>query len=328
MRAAITGATGLLGGNLAIELRNQGWDVVATKRASSKTQHLDAYDIDWVDASLTDADSLVRAFDTADVIFHCAAAVSIRMEIQPWIHEANIVGTERVIEASRTVGARLVHCSTVGAIGVTTNGEPCTEEHVWNLAEVGLDDAYATTKFQSQELVLREAGDGLDAVIVNPTYMIGPYDSKPSSGKLVQQIVQGRMPGNPTGWNNFVDVRDVARGMVTAAERGKAGELHILGGRNMPYREFIQLVADVAGCKPPSREIPHWLGSIVGWIGDVHSSLTGSEPLLNGATVRWGECDGFIFSSDKAKRVLNYEISPLEPAIADCVKWFRENGLL
>lgn len=328
MRATITGATGLLGGNLAIELCRQGWEVIATKRASSKTSHLDEFDIEWVDASLTDVDSLIAAFRGADVVFHCAAAVSVRMEVEDWIYEANVVGTNCVIDAVREVGARLVHCSSVVAIGVSSDGEPCTEANRWNLPEVGLDDAYAKTKYESQQNVLAAAKDGLDAVIVNPTYMFGPYDVKPSSGKLVREIALGKMPGYTLGTNNFVDVRDVARGMVLAAERGTRGEMYILGGVDMTYKEVAELVAKVAGVPAPKRRVPHAAAVVVGWLGDLQSKLTGNEPLLNSATIRWSECDRYLFSSAKASRELGYEISPLEPAITACLQWFRDHQIL
>lgn len=329
MRYAITGATGLLGGNLAGHLAGEGHEVIATKRGSSKTSHLDEFDIDWVDASLDDVDSLARAFDGADVVFHCAAAVSVQYEVRPWIYAANVNGTKNVLDAVRQSGAkRLVHCSTVGAIGPSTDGTPCDETQTWNNDQFGLADAYTSTKYESQKLVLEAAKDDVDAVVVNPGYMIGPYDARPSSGELVVQIVKRKIPGYPPGRNTFVDVRDVVRGMAAAAEKGRRGELYIMAGHNIPYREFFDLVSHLAGTRPISFPAPQFAATVLGWAGDLYSKATGNEPLLNSATVRWSTTNGFIFSSEKAQRELGYEISPLEPAIQSALDWFRAHDML
>ena len=318
MRVAITGATGLLGSNLLIALLEQGHQVVATRRATSRSDHLEGLDIEWFEASLSDPESLTRAFKDCDVVFHCAAAVSIRFKIEPWIVQANVDGTRNIIEAVKGAGVRrLVHCSTVAAVGLSLDGEPCDENAQWNMPEFGLGDAYVTTKRQAQEIVLEAARGGLDAVIVNPTYMIGPFDSKPSSGTLVVNLLKGKVPSHTLGKNNFVDVRDVAQGMILAMEKGRAGELYILGGHNMTYKEFMDRVSETVGAPVVRRRVPHWVARIFGWMGDLGSQLTGNEPLLNTATVLWSQTDRFIFSSDKAIRELGYQISPIEPAIQD-----------
>jgi dihydroflavonol-4-reductase len=330
MRVAITGATGLLGGNLAVALVERGHDVVATRRKTSDTSHLEGLDVDWIEAPLSDVAGLTRAFDGADVVYHCAAAVSVQYEVKPWIYEANVVGTRNVIRAVENVGGpRLVHCSSVVAIGASDDGEPCTEDHRWNLDEHKLDDAYAKTKYESQQIVIDAAReDDLDAVVVNPNYMIGPYDARPSSGELVLAVINRQLPGYSLGMNNFVDVRDVVRGMILAAEHGRAGEKYILGGHNLTYKEFMDTVSRVAGTKPIRRRVPRPLAAAVGVLGETYSKLTRSEPLLNRATVRWYFSDGFIFSSEKATRELGYEISPLEPAIRTAIDWFRDHDML
>ena len=169
---------------------------------------------------------------------------------------------------------------------------------------------------------------GLDAVIANPTYMIGPYDAKLSSGRFVWTIARGKLPGLVPGANNFVDVRDVARGMALAAEKGRAGERYILGGVNLPFTDFVARVARLAGVKPPQWRVP-WAGAVaLGWLGDLQEAVLRREPLVNSVTVRYGFCKTFIFSSEKAQRELGYRVSPLDDAIAACLAWFREHGLL
>lgn len=329
MHTAITGATGLVGGNLAAELHQQGHTVTAIRRASSKTGHLDHLPIHWVDADLNGEEGLKRAFMGADVVFHCAAQVSIRRTIDESMRQANVEGTRRVLAAAHAVGVpRVVHCSTVGAIGLTENGQPCDETATWNFDKHGMDDAYATTKHLAEEVVRAAVGAGQDVVIVNPTYMFGPYDVKPSSGKLIVDVVDGRVPGYTTGINNFVDVRDVARGMIRAAERGKTGERYILGGEEMTYKAVMERIAAVAGVAPPSLPAPRFLAKLMGWGGDLQEKLSTTEPLLNSVTIDYAYCTTFRFASEKASRELGYTTGPLDDAIRDALAWFRAHGMV
>jgi dihydroflavonol-4-reductase len=190
-----------------------------------------------------------------------------------------------------------------------------------------MDDGYSTTKHLAED-VARAAAAELDVVIVNPTYMLGPYDPKPTSGRLIVQVVRGRIPGVSTGANNFVDVRDVARGMILAWKKGVRGERYILGGENLPFTEIFARIARVAGVKPPTRRVPQSFMRVVGRLGDAWEKVSGREPLLNSVAVAYAYCTTFQFSSDKAKRELGYAVSPLEPAIADAIAWFREVGIL
>jgi dihydroflavonol-4-reductase len=329
MQTVITGASGLLGGNLAITLLQSGHKVRATRRGQTQVAHLRAFPIEWVDADLAHPEALGQAFRGADAVFHCAAQVSIRKAVTPLMRTTNVEGTRHVLQAARAAGVgRLIHCSTVGAIGLSTDGKPCTEEARWNFAEHGMDDGYVTTKRQSQDLVEAAAADGLDAVIVNPTYMLGPYDIRPSSGKLIVDVARGKAPGYSLGINNFVDVRDVARGMLLAWEKGRRGEKYILGGENLTYKDIMERIAREAGVAPPSRQVPRWLGRLVGLFGDVQERLSNREPLLNSVTMGYAYCTIFQFSSQKAQAELGYRPGPLEPAIRDALRFFREQQMI
>jgi dihydroflavonol-4-reductase len=324
-RVAITGASGLLGGNLAAELVAAGHTVVATKRGATKLGHLDDVAIEWRDADLGSVDKLAAAFAGCEAVFHCAAAVSVERVVTSEMRDTNVGGTERVIEACKRANVkRLVHTSSVVAIGLTTNGQPCDETAEWNFDREGLLDAYAITKHEA-ELVVQRAD--IDAVIVNPTYMIGPRDARPSSGKLVIKIAKRQVPGSTPGYNNFVDVRDVARGMITVWQKGKRGERYILGGHDMTYRDFFATVARVAGVKPPPFKIPYRIAKLVGRVGDFIESR-GKEPLTNSTQIDYAYTDKFRFTSQKAQMELGYTYGPLEPAIRDCLDWFRGKQML
>jgi dihydroflavonol-4-reductase len=328
MKVAITGATGLVGANLAEACLKAGHTVRATRRKTSKTGHLAHLDIDWVEADLGDEGSLKKAFEGAEAVFHCAAAVSILREAPDWMVDANVAGTTRILNALPK-GARLVHCSSTVAVGLSTDGEPANEGASWNFADFGLDDGYSRTKRESERLVTEAVSRGeVDAVIVNPGFMFGPYDIKPSSGKMIVDVVKGSVPAYSTGSNNFVNVRDVCAGMLLALEKGVSGERYILGNENLPYKDAFGRIAAVAGAKAPGFAAPFWLALPIGWAGDLQYAVTGKEPLLTSNALRWGYCERFIFSSDKARRELGYSPTPIEDGIQAALDWFKETGRL
>jgi dihydroflavonol-4-reductase len=326
-RVAITGASGLLGGNLAAELTAAGHHVVAIRRAGTRTSHLDDLAIEWHEADLGSIESMRRAFSGADCVFHCAAAVSVKRAVTPEMTAANVTGTANVIEAviaARVV--RLVHTSSVVAVGLSTDGRPCDETAVWNFHTEGLVDAYAITKHRAEDVV-HAAHGRVDAVIVNPTYMLGPRDARPSSGRLIVDVVRGRVPGWTPGYNNFVDVRDVARGMIAAWHNGRRGERYILAGNDMTYRDVMRAIAAAAGTRPPRLRVPRPAAWLFGKWGDL-VERAGGEPVVNSTQIRYAFTDKFRFKSDKAARELGYQHGPLEPALRDAIAWFRAHGML
>lgn len=326
-RVAVTGASGLLGGNLAAELLAAGHQVAAIRRAGSRIAHLDDLAIEWHEAELGQVDAMARAFAGAACVFHCAAQVSVKRRVTPEMIAANVTGTGNVIDAVVAAGVpRLVHTSSVVAVGLSSDGQPCDETARWNFDTEGLVDAYAITKHRAEDVV-RAAAGRVDAVIVNPTYMLGPRDARPSSGRLIVDVVRGRVPGWTLGYNNFADVRDVARGMIAAWQRGRRGERYILAGHDMTYRDIMVQIARVAGTRPPRLRVPRPAAWLFGALGDL-VERTGREPVVNSTQIRYAYTDRFRFRSDKAARELDYRISPLEPAIRDAIAWFRAHGML
>jgi len=324
---AITGASGLLGGNLAVELVAKGYQVVATKRAGTKVAHLDDVAIEWRDADLGDQQKLMAAFAGVDAVFHCAAAVSVKRDVTPEMRDTNVAGTSRVIEACIAANVkRLIHTSSVVAVGLSPDGTPCDETATWNFEREGLLDAYAITKHEAEELV-RGAAERIDAVIVNPTYMFGPRDARPSSGKMIVDVVKRRLPGWTDGFNNFVDVRDVARGMIAAWQRGRRGERYILGGHDMTYREVFEQIARIGGVKPPRFRIPKPVARLVGKWGDRLESR-GKRAVVNSTQIKYAYTNRFRFASRKAAEQLGYTYGPLESAISDAIAWFKSHGML
>jgi len=326
---AITGASGLVGSNLAHLLVNYGHKVIGVKRSTSKIDHLSHLPLVWVDANLNDKDALQNAFKSVDAIFHCAAKVSFWKGHDKEIWESNLEGTRNVLEAAKKVGVkRLIHCSSIDALGIPKRGQLSNEESKWNFDLLGFDYAYPRTKYESEQLVLKEVANGnLDAVIVNPSFMLGPYDSKPSSGRLTLEIARGKGIGYPGGSNNFVDVRDVCRGMIQAWQRGKSGQRYILGGENLSYGQIFTKIALGAGVAKPRFKIPNIALKGGGLVGDIISVATKQEFSINSQLAALSGVD-HAFCSDKACRELGYKITPIETAIEDSLRWFRERGML
>lgn len=326
-RIAITGASGLLGSNLAAELLAAGHHVIATRRATTKLTHLDDLKIEWREADLSDTAALTRAFEGAEAVFHCAAAVSIRKEITPEMKATNVDGTRNALGAAIAAKTkRFIHTSSIVTIGPSDNGQPCTEETRWNYDDYGLSNAYAITKYQAEQDALA-AVDRLDVVVVNPTYMFGPRDVRPSSGKLLLDLARRKLPGTTSGINNFADARDVARGMIGAWQRGRRGERYILGGHDLTYKEMMQMGARVAGVAPPRLNLPYPLARVVGLWGDF-LERRGGDPVANTVQIRYAFTDRLRYSSAKAERELGYTRGPLEDAMRDALAWFRAHGML
>ena len=325
--AVITGASGLLGGNLAAALRAERIHVRAIRRPSTKIDHLAHLDIEWVHADLDDLDGLRLAFAGADVVFHAAAAVEVTPVLSPAMRKTNVDGTANVLAAVRAARAtRLVHVSSVVGVGLSTDGRPCDERARWNFDDLGLVDGYAISKHQAEELV-RAAVD-VDAVIINPTYMFGPLDARPSSGQLILDVVHRKIPGWSTGINDFVDVRDVARGALAAWRRGTRGERYILGGERMTYRAIFERIARIAGVAPPRWPAPRLAALALGKAGDLYQRLTGKEPLINSVAARYAYTRRFQFTHARAVRELGYRHGPVDDAIRDALTWFRAHAML
>jgi dihydroflavonol-4-reductase len=324
--AVITGASGLLGSTLAALLLEAGHRVRATRRASTRIELLDDLAIEWVNADLGDAATLEVAFRGADVVFHCAAQVGVRHRATPEMTATNVGGTKNVLTAVRAAQVpRLVHVSSTVAVGLSSDGRPCTEETRWNMHEHGLDDGYATTKRRAEELV---RASGLDTVIVNPGYMFGPRDARPSSGRLILDVVRGKVPGWTPGYNNFVDARDVARSMIAAWQKGRRGERYILGGHDLTYRAVFEQIAAIAGVRAPRWRISRLAAAALGRLGDLQEHFLDRDPLITSTSVRYAYTDRFRFSSEKAKRELGHTVTPIEVPIRDAIAWFRAQGML
>ncbi len=320
MRLILTGATGLLGNNIARQAVEAGHTVVAPVRNLDDPALADLQlelvsnqrplDQDW--------DSLLHG---ADAIVHSAALIHIGWHQQEQSREVNVEWTRRLAEAAYRVGCRFIHVSTVDTLGYSRDGQPVNE---MQREPTKPRSAYVTSKTLAEQVVLGMVNQGLHAVVVHPGFMLGPWDWKPSSGKMMLAIAKRQIPLAPRGGCSVVDVRDVARGVLNAIDLGTPGENFILAGHNLSYQELFQKIAKVVGSKPPPWRLGPVVAGLAGAGGDLWAKITGRESELNSAMVQMGQLKNF-YTSEKAERVLGYRISPLEPALTAAWDFLRSS---
>lgn len=323
MRVAVTGATGLLGANVVRALLDAGRDVRVGVRERSDTRAIDGLAIERVSFDVTDAEALRRAFEGCDAVVHAAAAVSAGRTGRDLLERVNVGGTRNVCEAAIAAGVhRLLHVSSASVIGLRDDGVPSDETCAYNSAWIG--DPYADTKAAADDVV-REF-TGLDAVTVYPGYMFGPWDSRPSSGEMILAVARGTAIVASPGVNDFVDVRDVAKAIVAALDRGAPGRGYILGGVAMTYGQAWTRIAKIVGARPPLLTAPSPIVRLIGAMGGAWTSLTGREPVLNPVSAAYGTLPNYAFSSARARAELGYGDTDIDRAIADAWAWFRQFG--
>ncbi len=329
MKTFITGATGLVGGNLVRALVTRGEAVRALVREKSNTVALNGLEVERVQEDIRDIDSLARALKGCDRVYHCAASVSQWRGNLPISKEINVKGTINVLEESLRAGVeRVVYVSTVDTLGLSRRESPA-DETASHESMAKFRNPYVDTKYEAERRALEFVKKGLNLVVVNPTYMFGAWDVKPSSGLMILEVARGMAVGYPGGGNNFVDVEDVVQGMILTMEKGRSGEKYILANRegNLTYREIFTLIARVVGVKPPRFRIPYPVALMGGYMSDIYGKLTGAEPQINSVTARLGYAPHY-FSPAKAIKELGIPQSPVEGAVRRAYEWFKKYGYL
>jgi dihydroflavonol-4-reductase len=316
----VTGATGFVGGHVARQLAERGDEVRITFRDRDRLRHVDRLEVEAVRADVLDRASVRRAVRGCEVVFHTAGFVGTRPRDRLW--QVNALAPRVVVEAAAMEGVRrVVHTSSVAAIGTAPPGEVADETCVYRPGEFGL--AYGDAKHEGEvEALAAGARTGVEVVVVNPAYVLGvPVDpSQPgeTSTRVIGNFMLGRLPAVVDGATNVVDVEDVAAGHLLAAERGEPGQRYVLGGYNLTWVDLIDRLAVAADMRRPLAVLPREVGALA--------------RAQAGLGVRWPvapEAFGLMaqswrYSSRKAKRELGYRTRPLDATIRRTVKWYAE----
>jgi dihydroflavonol-4-reductase len=325
MDALVTGGTGFIGANVARELVARGATVRVLARRGGDRRALAGVKVEIADGDILDAPSVRRAVQGVQSVFHVAADYRLWAPDPSVLYRTNVDGTRTVLEAAGEAGVgRIVHTSSVGALGIPVDGSPGTEDTPVTLADMVGD--YKRSKFLAEQVAVDLARRGLPVVIVNPSAPIGPWDIKPTpTGQMVIDVMRGRMIATVDSGLNIVHVRDVAQGHLLAAERGRFGERYILGHRDLPLTELFGMLAELTGRRPPRFRVPYALA----WLGAAGSEgvsrLTGRPPAVPLTAVRMAR-KRMYFSSARAVRELGMPQTDVRHALADAVAWFDAHG--
>ena len=325
MDVLVTGATGFVGANLVRELLRDGRGVRALARPGSDRRALQGLEVEIAEGDLLDPASLRRAVVGIRTVFHAAADYRLWAPDPQALYRANVDGTRAILTAASEAGAaRIVYTSTVGALGVPKDGGEGTED-----TPVSLDDMvgpYKRSKFLAERAALELAAAGVPVVIVNPSAPVGPWDLKPTpTGQMIVDFVQGRMFATVDTGLNIVHVRDVARGHILAAERGKVGEKYILGHTNLSLTAIGDLLTEITGCPRPRVKVPYAVAWLAALCSEGGARVTGRAPRVPLTAVRMAR-KKMYFSAAKAVRELGLPQTEVRTALRDAVDWFVAHG--
>ena len=328
MTTLVTGATGFVGSAVARILAARGHRLRLMARASSDRRNLAGLDADVITGDLTDLPSLARAAAGCRYVFHVAADYRFWVPDPDAMMHANVDGAVAMVRAAAEAGAeRIVHCSSVAALGQIGDGTPADETTPTNEADfVGI---YKRSKYLAEKAVLDLARQHrVPVVVVNPAAPVGPRDIKPTpTGKMILDAAAGRVPAYIDTGLNIVHVDDVAEGHVLALEKGRVGERYVLGGENMLLKEILALVSDVVHRRPPSLCLPERIVWPAAFLMEKLAQVTGIPPMMTRDHLKMARKKMF-YSSAKATAELGYHPRAARLAVEDAVAWFRSSGML
>ncbi|HTY53765.1 MAG TPA: hopanoid-associated sugar epimerase [Candidatus Binataceae bacterium] len=324
-KALVTGGNGFVGCHVVRALVRDGRDVRVLLRAGSDVTSLRGVEYEPFIGDLRDADAVTRAAQGCDEIYHVAADYRLWLLDEAPMYASNLDGTKNVLSAARRAGvAKVIHTSTVGALGIPYGGIGREDTPVSLENMVG---AYKRSKFLAEQAALEAARDGVPVVIVNPSTPVGPFDYKPTpTGRMIVDFINGRMPAYLDTGLNLVDVEDVARGHLLASARGKVGEKYILGGENLTLGQVFERLSALSGVAAPKIKIPYAVAFGFAMGAEVIArTVTRREPRASLTEVRMARKRMF-FDSSKARRELGYSSGPVDDPLARAIAYFRESG--
>ena len=312
----VTGATGFLGSELALQLVQADHTIRCTKRNSSSIPAiLKAFEkqIQWVDADMMDIFALEDAFDGITQVYHCAAWVSLKQSDKQAMIRNNVAGTANLVNLCLEHHVRLEHVSSIAAIGQALPGLLITENT--HLEETTENDGYALSKLQSEMEVWRGIAEGLDAVIVNPSLIIGPNTGVNGSGELFETVRKG-LKFYTSGAIGFVDVADVAKCMIALMNSDIHAERYIISAENIDYKTITTSIANGFGIKPPAILAKPWMMGIA-WRGAAFiAGITGGSPALDKVAAQTAS-ETRLYDNSKIKKAIGIEFRPIEESVRE-----------
>lgn len=325
MKVAVTGASGHIGNILCRELVKKGVQVKAF--VHNNEDDLVESGAEIFTGDILDAEAVKRLCKGVDVVYHLAAKISIDKKDKNLVYKTNVDGAQNVIDACKlnAVG-KLIHFSTIHTYGTYNTSEKLDETNpTIDFSPIN----YENSKAEAERRVQKAAREGVPAVVLNPTAVIGPYDYQPSLlGQALIKIYKNELPMLVEGGYDFVDVRDVVNAAIVAAEKGRAGEKYILSGEWLSLKDLSLKIASVTGQKTPKYVVP----SLVAKIGlpfiQAYAAITGSHPLYTSESLEILKSSSKNISNQKARNELGMNPRPVESSIKDIFDWYSQHKLV
>ena len=322
----VTGATGHIGNVLIRKLVEQGKKVRALTLPGEDTSPLNGLDVEKINGDVLNAPSLTASFEGVERVFHLAGIISIMPGKNPLVQRVNVEGTVNILNAAIRAGVRrLIYTSSIHALARIPIGKVVDERIPYDPENPY--GAYDQSKAQATLLVQQAAQSGLDAVIACPTGVIGPYDFRNSlMGAVIRSAALRRTTPYVDGAYDFVDVRDVAEGLIAAAEKGETGSSYILSGQRISVRYLLDSVHEITGQGFARFKIPYPLAKFVSHFTPIYYRLTHANPRFTPYSLEVLQSNSFI-SHEKATRELGYLPRPIFESLQDTIKWFLEQNM-
>ena len=328
MNVLVTGADGILGNNLVRELLSRQYNVsVMLLNKSLASKGLIGLPVNRYYGNILDKQALDNAIINHDIVIHAAADTRVYPAYVSNIRAVNVTGTSNVIESCLKHNVKkLIHIGTANSFAPGNKENPGDETGIYNGFKYGL--SYMDSKFEAQQLVLNAVkSKSLDAHIINPTFMLGPYDSKPSSGQLIIALFNNKLPIYPPGSRSYVAVKDASIAIVNSISMGQSGECYILANDNLSYKEFFQIVGESIGVNTPRYTLPSSIIKLYGTVNSLIGKLSGKIPTMT-KELAVISCENHCYSGVKAKEKLKLPHTKPAIAIKECFEWFQANGYI
>lgn len=322
----VTGSTGIVGTRLLFDLIKSGETVRALKRTNSDTDFVkhsfQFYDsktgseifdkINWCDGDITDINSLEIAFKGIDSCYHAAALVSYDPRDEEKLIEINAEGTEKVVNVALEAGIKKIcHISSVAALGRAEGDKLTSEDNHWNRDQVS--SSYGLSKFMAEREIWRGTAEGLPAIVVNPSIILGPSKPNQSSGMLMSVLQKG-ISFYPKGMAGYVDVRDVSKACIELMNSDINNKRYVLNGENLSYRKLLNTAADIFGNKPPKYKLRPWMLTLA-WIGTkIWGAISGSRPKVTRETAKSASSIS-AFDNTKIQQTLGIQFISIEESL-------------
>lgn len=326
LKALVTGGTGFVGSHVARALVEAGHTTRVLHRSSSKLDALKELTYESALGDILDETALRAACQGCDWVFHVAAVADYWRADKTRMFEANVEGTRRVLKAAKDAGVkRVVFTSSAAAIGLRSDGQPADENVAFNLSPDRFP--YGYSKVLAEQVVKEAIGKGQEVVTVNPVVVMGPGDLNMISGNFVTQVKRlSWLVPVPPGGIAVIDVRDVARMHLAAAERGRGGQRYILNTANYSQREWLGMIADVVGVRRPFLPAPAFALPFVASLIDLLQKF-GIKTPIDGNQTRLG-ARNIYFDGTKGWAELGKPQIDMRQSLQNTYRWYQENGYI